>query len=756
MFLWGMVSSVKAMSKSVCIIGAGPSGLVAAKTLLHNAPKGEFRVTIFDIQEEVGGLWPTSLADDQRQVHPLMVANQSRHTMHFSDYAWEENWPQIPLGWQVGQYLKRYQERYLSGHEGFSLELGTRVASAVLRDGPEYGWNVVLRKGGAEETKPFDYVLVASGFFGKPIIPECLSPPKEVPIVHSSAYRDLESLLSSAKPGGGKILVIGGQMSGVEIAGTIGTHLSSAMHSPESSKIPDIDKYSIHHVIQRPIWVFPLYTSPEPSFSAAPFLPFDFPSYNLNRRPHPLANSQGHISQEVAKLVNGIFETTLGNDQSPFSSQLHINEERRTEQPYLAASDWYCELVRSGLITLTTGKVESLQGTTATITPGNVELGDVAAVVVATGFDASPWLDFLPKGILSTLHHSPRHVDQPVALAFHGTHHPQIPRLGFVGFYRSPYWGVMQMQARFLARFWSGSKDKLVPARLDDKLRSDDSIERTLGLRDDPRVSQFPMGDYPFLMQEFAEALGLTREPPATAGLPELSVNNQPLDMLTPSRYIDTADDDKAREEAVISLKSARDVTLSSLTTPRFVARAVFRSLLGTWKLERDLVSKLPSHPSGHFSGTARFLLREATLDGLQCVSNDGGSTGPGRSRGLEYLYIEEGEFKTDLGFGFKASRRYVWRYDEDRDVLSQWFVKPDDEKRVDYLFHEIKFLQPDDREKAKSQGWQAQAGHLCIDDFYNVKYDFSFEAVNLKQWSIGYTVKGPKKDYSISGTYTR
>ncbi|CAG9980445.1 unnamed protein product, partial [Clonostachys byssicola] len=183
--------------------------------------------------------------------------------MHFSDLAWEESWPQIPLGWQVGQYLKRYQERYLSGHESFSLELGTRVASAVPRDGPEHGWNVVLRKGESEETKSFDYVLVASGFFGKPIIPECLSPPKKVPIVHSSAYRDLESLLSDAKPGGGKILVIGGQMSGVEIAGTIGSHLSSAIHSPESSKIPDIDKYSIHHVIQRPIWVFPLYTSPE-------------------------------------------------------------------------------------------------------------------------------------------------------------------------------------------------------------------------------------------------------------------------------------------------------------------------------------------------------------------------------------------------------------------------------------------------------------------------------------------------------------
>jgi hypothetical protein len=31
------------------------------------------------------------------------------------------------------------------------------------------------------------------------------------------------------------------------------------------------------------------------------------------------------------------------------------------------------------------------------------------------------------------------------------------PTLGFVGFYRSPYWGVMEMQARFLGKYWEGN-----------------------------------------------------------------------------------------------------------------------------------------------------------------------------------------------------------------------------------------------------------------------------------------------------------
>jgi hypothetical protein len=51
-------------------------------------------------------------------------------------------------------------------------------------------------------------------------------------------------------------------MSGVEIAGTVASHLSSAANSPSQSPITDPEQYSIHHVIQRPVWVFPLHTSP--------------------------------------------------------------------------------------------------------------------------------------------------------------------------------------------------------------------------------------------------------------------------------------------------------------------------------------------------------------------------------------------------------------------------------------------------------------------------------------------------------------
>lgn len=450
--------------------------------------------------------------------------------------------------------------------------------------------------------------------------------------------------------------------------------------------------------------------------------------------------------------MHGIYGGVLGNDQSAYSEHLRVTDDEKTKQPYLAVSDWYCEFVRSGLITLSKGKVESLQGSTANVSPANEKVNDIAAVVVATGFDASPCLDFLPENIRQKLSHSSKDIDQPVALAFHGTHHPDVPGLGYVGFYRSPYWGVMQMQARFLARYWSQSGENGDSSQLAEKLAQDVSIQRTLDLRDDPRCSQFPMGDYPYLVQEMAEALGIRTTKPLTDGLPVLSNNGQPLNILTPARYPDPTDTAEAQAEGQELREDTRSVALAGLTGTRFVAKAVFRSLLGTWRLERDLSSKLPSHPSGHFSGTAQFLLRQKTSHGLQC-SSDGNSV-PTDEEGLEYLYIEEGEFKTESGFGFKATRRYIWRFDEKRDVLSVWFVKPEELKTADYLFHEIEFKQPE--EGKRDEGWKAGAGHLCIDDFYDVEYGFKFQAVNLKEWSVGYNVRGPKKDYTIRGKYTR
>lgn len=222
-------------------------------------------MTIYEAQPRIGGLWPTRPDDAAGLMHPQMIANQSRHTVQFSDLAWDDNIPHLPKAWQVGQYLERYFERYVSSAD---VRLGWKVVRTELQDSG--AWKVETTSDRGSETRMFDFLLVTTGFFGRPLWPDSVpnEGEAEVPIIHSSKYRDLKGLLQNQSRRaqnrrGGTILIVGGQMSGIEIAGTIAVHLSSAVNSPGEKQIEEPDKYSICHVAHRPSWIFPLFTSPK-------------------------------------------------------------------------------------------------------------------------------------------------------------------------------------------------------------------------------------------------------------------------------------------------------------------------------------------------------------------------------------------------------------------------------------------------------------------------------------------------------------
>ncbi|KAI2636052.1 hypothetical protein GGS21DRAFT_63150 [Xylaria nigripes] len=778
-----MTNPLLAMAKSVCIVGAGPSGLVAAKTLLHDVAPGSFKVTIFDSQSRIGGLWPAHSRDNTGLIHPLMVANQSKHTVQFSDFAWEDSDPEFPNAWQIGRYLQRYLKEY----GGADIRLGHKVVKTELQDGGS--WKVQTHSEKGIESSIFDYLLLATGFFGSPLWPECIPKEGDVPIIHSSKYRDIEGLISNVSESSDKILIVGGQMSGVETAGSIATDLSSLVHSPGNKTVKNGERFTIHHVAERPVWTVPLYSSVIPDASAPPFLPLDLSSFNLARRRQPFVNAHGHISVDDARISNERYRTALGTDQSIFSSETQIGEELFDKPPFLAVNTHYMDFVRSGLVKFHKGRLSNIEGTKATVSSNRSDktISNIAAIVIATGFDPSPSISFLPPSVLEVISHAPTHPNLPVALAFHGTHHPSLPTLGFVGFYRAPYWGVIEMQARFVTRLFESHRDEIGSvgsSSLRAALAKDDSIQRTLKLRDDPRCSQFPMGDYAFLMQEFATALGLPISPPVG---PTPLVNDRPMDILTPSRFVSPGASQAQHERAKQNLKSTHNTAIAGLTGRKFIAAAVFRSLLGEWSLERDLTSKLPSHPSGRFVGTAKFLLRAGTADGREhkfsapdTKENSADNLTDTHDMGLEYLYIEDGEFTAaGTNMRFRATRRYVWRYDETTDKLSVWFARTDDQTRADYLFHEVEFIPPsflaggsesenkthdiaklihgtNHRFEDHGGSWRAKASHLCINDLYDVYYEFDFKAVNLWKWRLGYSVRGPKKDYTIDGTYRR
>lgn len=212
-------------------------------------------MTVFEKSDRIGGLWPI-LKDDDGMVNPDMRTNQSRHTVSFSDLAWPPTSPAFPKAWQVGQYLQQYVKKY----PGYDIRTGAHVVKTQNQDNK---WNVHIKTRGEPETRvhEFDHLIVASGFFGKPITPQVLDG-LDAPVIHSSKFRDIRSLNIDEKSNSSgvrrNIVIVGGQMSGVEVAASLALKISSEANTPNGTTSLLKKDLSITHVIQKPFWIMPL------------------------------------------------------------------------------------------------------------------------------------------------------------------------------------------------------------------------------------------------------------------------------------------------------------------------------------------------------------------------------------------------------------------------------------------------------------------------------------------------------------------
>lgn len=166
----------------------------------------------------------------------------------------------------------------------------------------------------------------------------------------------------------------------------------------------------------------------------------------------------------------------------------------------------------------------------------------------------------------------------------------------------------------------------------------------------------------------------------------------------------------------------------------------IFCSLKGSWNLLRNLDSLLSGYPSGTLEGTASFAERPPKDDRYHA----------------EYLYSESGEFTTQQGLKMKATRQYVYRYSRTTNMISVWFVKPDDGSAVDYFFHKLDFRDTGPGIDLGPEVRSASGYHLCVEDNYNASYSFQLKDSKITQWHAIFDVDGPKKDYTAKATYKR
>ena len=186
------------------IVGAGPSGLAAAKYALEAG----FDVTVFEASDELGGQWHT--AARHSGVWPGMHTNTSRAMTAFSDFPAPADYPLHPAAEQVHAYLHAYARK-------FGVTDRIRFASPV--ESVRAGWEV--------NGEPFDHVVVASGRFRKPSVPGALRPFKG-DLLHAFDYPGAEPFRDR------RVLVYGNGISGLEIASDLAatTPVVSAFRKP--------------------------------------------------------------------------------------------------------------------------------------------------------------------------------------------------------------------------------------------------------------------------------------------------------------------------------------------------------------------------------------------------------------------------------------------------------------------------------------------------------------------------------------------
>jgi cation diffusion facilitator CzcD-associated flavoprotein CzcO len=222
----------------IVIIGAGPSGLCAAKNFLQYDANAD--VTILDAQGTVGGVW------SKEQIYPTLKTNNLWSAVDFIDFPMDSSFGIEPGQHVTGEAMHSYLEAYAK-HFGImnKIQFHTFVVSVRRKTGG--GWVVDIARSnsnGVVESLDCRKLVVATGVLSVPNMPSLDGATDfKGDIIHSSDLGRSTHLLTEKK----SVAVLGGS--------------KSAYDSVYLSAISGLTVDWIIRTSGRgPVWVFPPHT----------------------------------------------------------------------------------------------------------------------------------------------------------------------------------------------------------------------------------------------------------------------------------------------------------------------------------------------------------------------------------------------------------------------------------------------------------------------------------------------------------------
>uniref|UniRef100_A0A8C7FT75 Flavin-containing monooxygenase n=1 Tax=Oncorhynchus kisutch TaxID=8019 RepID=A0A8C7FT75_ONCKI len=396
------------MSRRVCVIGGGSSGLTSIKSCLDEG----LEPTCFESSDDIGGLWrfKENPEADRASIYHSVIINTSKEMMCFSDFPIPAHFPNYMHNSLIMDYFRMYAEHFqLTKHIRFQIRvLQVKPRPDFSRSGQ---WDVETEnKKGEKEKHIFDAVMICIGHHCHPNLPLHDFPGIDKfkgQYFHSRDYKTAEEWR------GKRVVVIGIGNSGGDIA-------------VELSRVTK----QVFLSTRRGAWIL--------NRVGQQGVPMDF---QLNRC---------HLFQKHSVLPFGLV-CRLGENKinQRFNHSLYsLQPKHRLFSQHPTVNDELPNRILSGTVQVKPN-IRRLQGSSIEFDDGTVE-DNIDLVVFATGYNFS--FPFLPSNMLPV---SGNKANLYKYMFPPGLERPTLVVIGLV----QPLGAIMpisEMQARWATRVFKG------------------------------------------------------------------------------------------------------------------------------------------------------------------------------------------------------------------------------------------------------------------------------------------------------------
>lgn len=210
------------MKPTVCIIGAGPSGIAAAK----NCKQYNIDFDIFEKNDKVGGNWVFNSTTGHSSVYENTHIISSKKLSEYEDYPMPDSYPDYPRHDQLQQYFENYSKHFNVYDQ---IKFNHTIDHVERTKNGE--WQVdYTDSDGTKQQKVYQYLMVSNGHHWKPKYPK-YEGEFTGKFMHSHDFKGVNEEWRDKK-----ILVIGAGNSGCDVsveAARVSKHVCLSMRSPQ-------------------------------------------------------------------------------------------------------------------------------------------------------------------------------------------------------------------------------------------------------------------------------------------------------------------------------------------------------------------------------------------------------------------------------------------------------------------------------------------------------------------------------------------